>query len=271
MKKLLSLLMILCVMVALVAPSQVEAARLKLNKTIATMEVDSNLKLRLGKLSGIDSTWTSSDNKVVTVTKYGVITAKSEGSATITAIYNNRSYLCQVTVVDSNKEIVTSTIPEGSRTNPADGYDGLNVTLWDIFDTTQYNLFIKLNKFSEGEEANSIVAYENPYNKTPSSSQKWILMSFDVNYISSTTDEEFSTLYFMSDTDFFTDGGKNNIRIYDTATFYEDLSGLDLYRLTLYPGGKGTVCIGFLVDNTVDDISLRFGSDYKGTYWLKIK
>jgi hypothetical protein len=104
MKRLLSLLTVFCLCLALIAPSQVEAATLKLNKTKTTLEVDSTLKLKLGVLSGTDSKWTTSSKKIATVSKDGVIIAKSEGTANITATYKGKEYTCNVTVVNSNTE-----------------------------------------------------------------------------------------------------------------------------------------------------------------------
>ena len=102
MKKLISLLMILCIAITLITPSYVKAADLKLSKSKATMEVDSTLTLKLGNLSGTKVSWSTSDKTIVSVSSSGVITAKSEGSTTITATYQKKKYTCKVKVVDSN-------------------------------------------------------------------------------------------------------------------------------------------------------------------------
>ena len=95
----------LLMLVALIAPERtVAATKLKLSKAKATMEVDSKLTLKLGDITATDVKWSSSAKKVAIVSTKGVITAKGEGSATITAKYDDKSYKCKVTVVDSNKE-----------------------------------------------------------------------------------------------------------------------------------------------------------------------
>ncbi|MCX4347947.1 MAG: Ig-like domain-containing protein, partial [Lachnospiraceae bacterium] len=67
-------------------------------------EVDSKLTLKLGDIAAADVKWSSSDRKVAIVSSKGVITAKAEGTATIKAKYNSKTYSCKVTVVDSNKK-----------------------------------------------------------------------------------------------------------------------------------------------------------------------
>ncbi|MDE7299999.1 MAG: Ig-like domain-containing protein [Lachnospiraceae bacterium] len=99
-----SLLLVFCFVVSLFSPVSAEAAVLKMNKAKAILEVDATLKLKLGSLEGTESKWSSSDKKVASVSKTGTVTAKSEGTATITATYDSKKYTCKVTVVDSNKE-----------------------------------------------------------------------------------------------------------------------------------------------------------------------
>lgn len=102
--RLSSLFLVLCFMVSVVSVVPAEAAALKMSKAKAVLEVDATLKLKLGSLEGTESKWSSSNKQVATVSKSGTVTAKSEGSATITATYNSKKYTCEVTVVDSNQE-----------------------------------------------------------------------------------------------------------------------------------------------------------------------
>lgn len=103
MKKILSFLFCIVLCIALIDSQTAEAA-VKISKTKAIMEVDSTLKL---KVTGTNSkiTWKSSKKSVAAVDSSGVVTAKSEGKATITATVGKKKYTCEVTVVDSNKSI----------------------------------------------------------------------------------------------------------------------------------------------------------------------
>ena len=100
-----AVVLMLLMLVALIAPDRaIAATSLKLSKAKATMEVDSKLTLKLGDITATEVKWSSSAKKVAIVSTKGVITAKGEGSATITAKYDDKSSTCKVTVVDSNKE-----------------------------------------------------------------------------------------------------------------------------------------------------------------------
>lgn len=103
MKRIISILTAFLLVIALLYPANAQAASLKLSKAKATMEVDSTLKLKLGTIDAAKVSWKSSNSKVATVAKTGTITAKKEGSATITATYQSKKYTCSVTVVNSNK------------------------------------------------------------------------------------------------------------------------------------------------------------------------
>lgn len=105
MKKLLSLVTAFLLILVLACPVNVQAATVKLSKAKATMEVDSTLKLMLGTIDAAKVSWKSNNTKIVTVAKTGTITAKKEGTATITATYQSKKYTCDVTVVDSNKAV----------------------------------------------------------------------------------------------------------------------------------------------------------------------
>lgn len=104
-RKCLSVVLMVLMLFSLVVPNQVLAAtKPKLSKAKATMEVDSTLTLKLGDIAAKDVKWSSSKRSVATVSAKGTITAKSEGTATIKAKYDNATYTCKVTVVDSNKK-----------------------------------------------------------------------------------------------------------------------------------------------------------------------
>lgn len=101
MKKILSILLVLFLCFSFISPQPVYAA-VKISKAKAKMEVDSTLQLNI---TGTKSTvvWKSSKKAVASVNKTGLVTAKAEGTAAITATISGKKYTCAVTVVDSNK------------------------------------------------------------------------------------------------------------------------------------------------------------------------
>lgn len=78
----------------------------------ATVKIsDDSLLLQVGKsetlkVTGTKNkvTWTSSKKSVATVNKSGKVTAKKEGTATITATVNKKKYTCKVTVFKGQKQ-----------------------------------------------------------------------------------------------------------------------------------------------------------------------
>lgn len=79
------------------------AAKIKLSKTKVTLDKGKKLTLTLkkGKKKITKKiTWSTTNKKVVTVTKAGKITAKKKGTATIKVKYNKKTYSCKVTVTD---------------------------------------------------------------------------------------------------------------------------------------------------------------------------
>lgn len=103
-RKVLSIILLLAIFISFFMPASVQAAnKIKLNKAKVVLEVDAKITLKLGDIAATDVKWSSSAKKVATVTSKGTVTAKAEGSATITATYNKKKYTCNINVVDNNK------------------------------------------------------------------------------------------------------------------------------------------------------------------------
>lgn len=83
------------------------AQTIKLNKTSLSLDVGKTYTL---KVSGTKSkiTWSSSNNAVVTINTKGMVTAKEEGKALVTALVNNKKYKCTVPVKKPANPLITS-------------------------------------------------------------------------------------------------------------------------------------------------------------------
>ncbi len=147
-KKTLIILMLLC-SVFVIFFNVSYAKKLKINKKIVKIEVGKRKKLSVNIKGKV--TWKSSNKKVATVSKKGIIKAKKIGKAKITARYAGKKSQCVVRVVkksttststqqttpvqlnqphdtgsstDNVPEIIPSVLPE-----PTPGYEGVDTVL----------------------------------------------------------------------------------------------------------------------------------------------
>ena len=111
-KRLLAVISAVILMTTMLIPAfQASAASVKLNKTKIVLVVGQTYNL---KVSGTKKTpqWSSSNKKIVSVTKKGVIKGLKKGTATITAKIGKKKYKCKVTVeapkLSSTKKTVTA-------------------------------------------------------------------------------------------------------------------------------------------------------------------
>lgn len=138
-KKIFAAFLIFVMVLLAIVPQRTDgAAKTKLSKSKATMEVDSKLTLKLENAGDEKITWTSGNKKIASVTSKGTVTAKSEGTVKVTAKQNGKKYVCTITVVDSNKEVTPTPTPTptpkpkasdySKKENYSDGFDYTKVS-----------------------------------------------------------------------------------------------------------------------------------------------
>ena len=88
------------------------ASTVKLNKTKLTLKKGQTYQLKLNKKNA-KITWSSSNKKIVSVSKKGKLTAKKAGKATITAKVGKKKYTCKVTV--KNKTTTAQTVADKEK------------------------------------------------------------------------------------------------------------------------------------------------------------
>lgn len=99
-KKLLSVIIVMCVILTSIAPTRVHAA-VKLSATRKTLSVGQSFALNVtGTYEKAE--WSSSKKSVASVDQSGKITAKKAGNAIITAKVSGKTLKCKVRVKKSN-------------------------------------------------------------------------------------------------------------------------------------------------------------------------
>ncbi len=120
MKKYLSLILTLAIIISLAGPAQTVSAKTEytLNKSTLTLYIGSQYTLKISGYSNFIM-WKSDNTKVATVSSKGIVKAKKEGSVTITATIgsgsNNKKFTCKVSIknrLSTNKKSITSSIDE---------------------------------------------------------------------------------------------------------------------------------------------------------------
>lgn len=104
MKRIITILFALVLCFNLTAPATALAA-VKLSKTMLTLDISETYTL---KISGTSNSvkWTTSNKKIATVSSKGKVSAKAEGTATITATVSKKQYKCKVTVNDMEVDMI---------------------------------------------------------------------------------------------------------------------------------------------------------------------
>ena len=105
MKKVRNIMLLslfLCRLVILAIPMTSRAAKAKLSKTKLNMVVGTQKRLKVKKTTK-SIKWTTSKKKVASVSKTGLVTAKKEGVAVISAKFDKKKLSCKVTVKEKPK------------------------------------------------------------------------------------------------------------------------------------------------------------------------
>lgn len=107
------------------APLTAHAAAPKLSKSSAVLTVGKKMTLKVKNVKkGTAVKWSSTKKTVASVSAKGVVTAKSEGKATIRAVVNKKTLNCKVTVneeASSNTDVNTDANPDQTADPDAAG------------------------------------------------------------------------------------------------------------------------------------------------------
>ncbi|RSD21094.1 fibronectin type III domain-containing protein [Mesobacillus subterraneus] len=126
-----------------------------------------------------------------------------------------------------------------------------------LVDLQQFDMYV-------GEEANEIVRNENYFNGVPKPDEHWILMGFDISYISGPEEPLNASDLIYSSNNFYTTSGQKITPI-DTAVFSQQLKGLGEFDVSLYPGASSKVWYGILVKKTAGLPLIRIGTGVNQT------
>lgn len=130
---------------------------------------------------------------------------------------------------------------------------------------------IQCTNIISGDKANSIINQENRYNKQANSSQQWIILEFNVDYISSTDgDNDMLSASDIIYQDTFFTKEKSSLPVYDMATLGNIYSAYGVFKVKMYPGSSSKIVIGLLTDKNIHDLLLKVpNKNGKNDTWIE--
>ncbi len=241
----------------ILTPSEVLAAKPKLNKKSVTLRIGKTTQL---KVSGTKQkiTWRSSKKSIATVTSKGRVKAKKLGSTKITASFAGKKLSCKVTVIGS-----VSDTKSGGKLNPLSAYEEHTIPYYE--DGRKIGTFkIQLLTFESGNKANRRVLANNT-NPVPTSTQEYLYFQFQIKYISGTeavdAKDLFSYYYNIYDSTGFT-----QLENIDWGFYFELME--DLSDVTLAPGNTSTCSKAVLVNKGNTPVLYRIRTGKSSYTWF---
>jgi fibronectin type 3 domain-containing protein len=154
--------------------------------------------------------------------------------------------------------LAVSLLPEkafaaiGDRATPYSAWDYHEFTLQKSSSDTSKVVGLQQFDMYFGEDANDIIQTEDGSNQDPAADEQWILMGFDMSYISGPEKSLMRADLIRSDYNFYTKGGEKITPI-ATASFTDQLAGLDENGVNLdREASASEVWYGILVKKSAD-------------------
>lgn len=178
----------------------------------------------------------------------------------------------QKTVYIQTKEIDYTKVEQKTNTQQETNSEQTNDTI--LFNKYSFypirKIRIKNTERIQGSEANRIIASENRYNDKPNSDQEWVILTFNIDYISSTdgANDELSASDLIFTNTFYKESG-SSLTVYDMATLGDKYGGLGIFDVKMYPGSSAKVVIGLLTDKNSGNIKLKVeNKSEKSVTWI---
>lgn len=152
----------------------------------------------------------------------------------------------------------------GDRTTPFSAWENHRFTLQEYSWETPKVVELQLMAMYTGEDANYLVENENMFNDDPAYDEEWILMGFNLKYVSGPEEPLSASDVIWTGSNFYTNYG-TKISPIDSATLSNILDGYGQYDVELYPGAQSQVWYGILVKKTVGFPLVRIGTGYNSS------
>lgn len=245
--------------------------------TVETPKIDeTSLTLVKGEssiLSILDTTqkvkWTTSNSKIVSVNRYGHITAKKKGKATITASIGGKKYKCIVTV--------KNTFSVGTISNPISAFNLTTLRIANYGATKYKKAQLQLKEVLVGSQAEAFMT-TSFFTPVAPAGQQWVYLRFNIKYISNTgyssSDELYNSIHvagnhYLSQVDLlgyshiFDNSYKLPVENYNIKYGYINDSTIpNIYELRLEPSESSDFYILFTAPKSAFPLTYRIPTGF---------
>jgi hypothetical protein len=155
-------------------------------------------------------------------------------------------------------------LPTGTRTNPTLLKNKVQFTFMPYLWEESKVVELQLVDIQKGATANEAIAKENMFNDKPGTDEEWILMKFNLKYVSG-PEKELSASDIVNTYNGFFNRDGSKISYISIASFSGERKGESIYDAKLYPGGEDTFYLGMLVKKSDTYPLIRVGTGYNET------
>lgn len=255
MKKTLSLLLTVGLLLSVTGTiPDAEAATIKLNKKSVTLYVGKSTTLKV-KGTKASVKWSSGKKQVAMVNANGKVTAKTSGTATITARVSGKKLRCKITVKTKSGK--------GTKASPKSAYNANTFTYYEE-GKKKGRFSMKLLRFESGENA-ARLAEGNSANPVPNNDQEYIYFKFQIKYLSGSQVIEAKDIfnYYYN---IFGNRSTKQLTNLDWGFFFEPVD--DLGTVLLSPGNNVTCSKAILVQKGCTPITYRIQTGKNSYTWF---
>ncbi|MEH7417299.1 fibronectin type III domain-containing protein [Neobacillus drentensis] len=156
----------------------------------------------------------------------------------------------------------------GDRATPFNAWENHRFTFQEYEWDSPKVIELQLKEMYKGEQANAIVADENMFNEVPASDEEWLLMKFNLKYVSGPEEPLYASDVIWTGQSFYTASGQKLSP--ESASFSNERDGYGEYDVELYPGSQSEVWYGILVKKTVGYPYIRIANGYNSSTYQTI-
>ena len=272
-KKIALGLSLVLVTASIAVPStESQAAKMKLNRSSATITVGKKVTLKVrGTKKKVK--WSSNKKTIATVTRKGKVTAQKPGTAVITAKIGKKKYKCKVKVWQktTKKPTKTNTEPNpiGTRVNPADPRIGITL------DTTGGTVYFKLTETLKGQEAENRLLQMNQsleeikqgeYEHTGTT---LVLFVYDVQAVNGFAAYPLYGLDIINSYTLYDRTCSKNIKNIESFYLSEGYEAMIPTNLNLYTGASSKMYEALWIPNEMTSFSNQIYTKNLTPYWVR--